>query len=464
MTVDHRPPAATRLSGLTAPIFILSTARSGSTLLRFILDTHADLACPPETNIPATCAQLASTWSTISGAQLSHSRKGVNITEIPDAVITKVRRVTDSMMGQYLTGHNKRRFCDKSIGTAAYAELLVRLYPEAKFICLVRHPMDFIRSALEACPWGPIGYGFDEYVASGSGNMVLALARYWIDYTDAIVSVAGRYLPHSYLMRYEDLVDAPEFVANRLFEFLGVPLQPGISHECFTVKRERYGQSDHKIWWTSEINSASVGRGESIPPGLVPAPVWEHVNAILDRLGYARVDKSWGTPDGPADPRVPGSAPPVERRTPPAAKRSAADGASLSLEKCLYLAAAKIDAPFRQRWQLSSGERFACVSRPQLAANETRWVIDLARGAVSDAKDEDYQWCVVGEPDAWGAVLRGEVDLGTSVRRGELRYCATGNSATSTMPSARSGNVAVDDRIAMVGDLLGLTPWQAAMG
>jgi len=28
-------------------------------LLRLILDTHPDLACPPETNIPALCAQLA---------------------------------------------------------------------------------------------------------------------------------------------------------------------------------------------------------------------------------------------------------------------------------------------------------------------------------------------------------------------------------------------------------------------
>jgi hypothetical protein len=33
------------------PIFVLTVARSGSTLLRFILDSHPDLACPPETNI-----------------------------------------------------------------------------------------------------------------------------------------------------------------------------------------------------------------------------------------------------------------------------------------------------------------------------------------------------------------------------------------------------------------------------
>ena len=31
-----------------SPVFILTTSRSGSTLVRFILDSHPDLACPPE--------------------------------------------------------------------------------------------------------------------------------------------------------------------------------------------------------------------------------------------------------------------------------------------------------------------------------------------------------------------------------------------------------------------------------
>jgi len=35
------------------PVFVLCNVRSGSTLLRFGLDAHPDLACPPETNLPA---------------------------------------------------------------------------------------------------------------------------------------------------------------------------------------------------------------------------------------------------------------------------------------------------------------------------------------------------------------------------------------------------------------------------
>jgi hypothetical protein len=35
------------------PVFVLCMARSGSTLLRFLLDAHPELACPPETMLPA---------------------------------------------------------------------------------------------------------------------------------------------------------------------------------------------------------------------------------------------------------------------------------------------------------------------------------------------------------------------------------------------------------------------------
>jgi hypothetical protein len=39
------------MSPSTAPTFILATSRSGSTLLRFIIDSHPDFACPPETQV-----------------------------------------------------------------------------------------------------------------------------------------------------------------------------------------------------------------------------------------------------------------------------------------------------------------------------------------------------------------------------------------------------------------------------
>ncbi len=38
---------------------IIGAPRSGTTLLRFMLDSHPELAIPPETGFLAVCAQLA---------------------------------------------------------------------------------------------------------------------------------------------------------------------------------------------------------------------------------------------------------------------------------------------------------------------------------------------------------------------------------------------------------------------
>src|SRR5580700_1187265 len=50
------------------PVFVLCAGRSGSTLLRFLLDAHPDLACPPETRLPWLARQLATPWAVIENA------------------------------------------------------------------------------------------------------------------------------------------------------------------------------------------------------------------------------------------------------------------------------------------------------------------------------------------------------------------------------------------------------------
>jgi hypothetical protein len=439
-----------------APVFVLSGARSGSTLVRYILDAHADLACPEETTIPHACLQLAGVWGAILGTPLP-SGPSVNVAAIPDPVIAEVRRVVDSMIESYLARRGKRRFCEKSIGAAMFADLLMRLYPDAKFICLVRHSMDFIKSALDASPWGLLSFGFDKYATAGAGNMVCSLGQYWIDHTNEIMKVARRYPQDSYILRYEDLVNAPERVAGNVFAFLGVTQQPGISHQCLDARRERLGAGDHKLWWTSEISTKPVGQGQVVPPRLLTPQVRHRMNMLLSQLSYLLVERDWGTADGPTDPRVPGSGPPDEHRS-PAQAGPAAGGMTLSLEKRLRHGISNIDARFTDRWQPCSGDTFACVSRPRTAARETRWLIDLTRRTIRKAGSSDYQWGLVGQADAWEAVLSGRSDLTTSVRHGELRYCegkAAGSEATVLLPEVGVAG----QRLEMVGDLLGLTPW-----
>jgi hypothetical protein len=89
----------------------------------------------------------------IEGAPLSLQR-GDAPPAIPDAAIAGIRQTMDLMTAPYLARRGKRLYCDESLGAAAYAGLLLRIYLGARFICLFRHPMHRISSGLEACPWG----------------------------------------------------------------------------------------------------------------------------------------------------------------------------------------------------------------------------------------------------------------------------------------------------------------------
>jgi hypothetical protein len=438
------------------PVFVLCMGRSGSTLLRFLLDAHPELACPPETSLPALCAQLAVVWSLIEGAPLSGNR-GDAPPQVPDAAVAGIRHMVDMMTGSYLARKGKRRFCDKSLGSARFADLLLRVYPGAKFICLYRHPMDMIRSGIEACPWGLNGYGFDQYIGVSPGNEVHALSRYWLDNATPIAAIEEQHPDRCHRVRYEDMVTDPERAAREIYTFIGVPEVPGITRTCFTADRERFGPADYKIWATSEITADSVGKGESIPAGLIPPPVTEAINGLMSRLGYRPVDEEWGTPGMPADPRLPET---ISRAAEPAPAAGSEIAAHLGLAERLRAGLEQAGDRFAGRWEPLAAGTFLVVARtPGTGGGESGWLVDLDARTVTaagdgDAGPGDAGWNILGSPETWDAVLSGRVNLHVAMRRCDLRYCSAGE----------DGPFDADTRIAMLVELLGFSSWVPVRG
>ena len=62
------PSSPPRETTCESPVFVLTSSRSGSTLLRFILDSHPELACPPETTVASACASLLRSWAVLEDA------------------------------------------------------------------------------------------------------------------------------------------------------------------------------------------------------------------------------------------------------------------------------------------------------------------------------------------------------------------------------------------------------------
>jgi protein-tyrosine sulfotransferase len=439
------------------PVFVICCARSGSTLLRFLLDAHPELACPPETNLPALCAQLATVWSLIEGAPLSANR-GDEPPEIPEAAVAGIRHMMDLMVGSYLERRGKRRYCDKSLGTARFADLLVRVYPRARFVCLYRHPMDLAASGMEACPWGLAGYGFDPYIAETPGNAVLALMRYWADHTAAVLSVQDKYPQQCHSVRYEDLVADPEQVAAGLFTFLRVAPAPGISSTCFSRERERFGPADHKIWCTSRITSESVGRGWSIPTAMIAPQVLKTVNELAGRLDYLPIDDAWGTTAPPPDLRAgPTAQTPHESPSPGGTvDHNAGDGppgAGPRLAERLRAGLAAIDDDLTAEWGPHADETFVAVMAPGRTGEPVQyWLVDVKAGNVAAAgpeAQEQSDWDIVGSAESWERVTDGTLNMNVALKSCQLRYC-DGNAA---------GPVAADVRLAILARLLDIAAW-----
>jgi hypothetical protein len=441
--------------GIEDPVFVLCMGRSGSTLLRFLLDAHPELACPPETSLPALCEQLSVVWSLIEGAPLSANR-GDAPPVVPGAAVAGIRRMVDEMTGSYLARRGKRRFCDKSLSSAQSADLLVQIFPGARFVCLYRHPMDVVRSGLDACPFGLNGYGFDRYIVGSPGNSVLALARYWLDNATAIAAVEERYPDRCYRVRYEDLVEDPEDVMAGVYSFLGAPPAPEVAQSCFSREREQFGPADYKIWSTSAISDDSVGSGESVPAGLIPPQIAEAINDLATKLGYLPVDAGWGTPGRPADPRVP------ETIRHPAPSPDPAGGEAVpgsgALLEFLRSRLAGTDERFASRWDSHAREKFLFVSRAARGGCEAAWLVDLATRTVAvdndqagdeDEQDDDVFWSILSSPETWQGVMEGRLNLHMALRRSEVRYC----------PAGEEDPLASHARIAMLADLLGLSPW-----
>ena len=479
----------------TNPVFVLCAARSGSTLLRFMLDAHPELACPPETNVPSLCGQLATVWSLIEGAPLSPNR-GDEPPDIPDAAIAGVRETMGRMLGSYLARRGKQRYCDKSLGTARFADLVTRIWPEARFICLFRHPMDVVASGMEACPWGLNGYGFDSYIGETPGNAVLALARFWADNAAAVLAAEEQYGASCCRVRYEDLVADAQAVSDRIFDFLGMARVLDIAGRIFAPERERFGPADYKIWHTSTITANSVGRGWAMPAEMIPPPVREAINELCGKLGYVPVDEKWGTAARPVDLRL---APGTEVASGAGTRAGVHPEGAASRESSaevrigamtdgvrshtpvpepilapvvgerLEAGLARIGEDFARRWDPCAAESFELIVTPPGApGRNTGWQVDLSArtvtqvngtvapapaggrdGAEENDEDSGGAWDMIASAEIWEQLISGRVNMSVALRHNQMRYCDEEDASP----------VIVATRIGLLTDLLGLASW-----
>lgn len=256
-----------------APIFILCTARSGSTLLRYVLDTHPEIFAPAEMHLGRLCHALQRAFLGLTGQD---TLAGADI-----------RRHVDAIMADHTARHGKRVWCEKSVRTVEYLDLVHRLYPEARYICLYRGCLDVVRSSLDATEYGFAGYGFEEYVRASLGNTVDGLIDYWHDAVSVIRNFERAHPAQTQAVTYEALVLDTEPTLRGLFEFLHLPWTPALTAAVFATPHVS-GPGDGKIVHSTAIEPR-VGKGASIPISRISDDRLRKMNDLLRELGYPAV-------------------------------------------------------------------------------------------------------------------------------------------------------------------------------
>ncbi len=221
--------------------FIVAPFRSGTTLLRLILDSHPDVAAPPETFVfSQILAPLRDERTTRAMWNLGYHR---------DALALALGDCARGFVEGYALSKGKRFWIEK---TPAYVDLLPELreaMPDARYIMLYRHPYDIVRSMNERNmvvsqpeiashrPSHPSDFAtYCAYVADQHGKM----RAFQEAHGDASVE-----------LRYERLVAAPEDAIEALCAFLGLPYAPAMLD--FQNAPHDTGFGDEKIHHTSGI-------------------------------------------------------------------------------------------------------------------------------------------------------------------------------------------------------------------
>lgn len=262
-----------------APIFILSCYRTGSTLMRYIFDTHPDVYSPPEVSLGDAASQLAQLEAGLIGFKLDPAR----LDQLPAESVAGIRAVLGGRMDAATARHGKRLWCEKSPSNLASLGLLRLVFPEARFVCLYRHAFDVAQSLLR----GMI-FRFPDlqpYLIAHKVHEVSAALDYWNGRTLAQMALEAKEPDRCVRVRYEDLVANPEESVRRVFSSLGLSWNEDLLEAVFTAPHDR-GNQDHLIVLTRSIHGESVGGGYDLPLDGVPPKVLSATRQILEALGY----------------------------------------------------------------------------------------------------------------------------------------------------------------------------------
>ena len=228
--------------GEPAP-FVVGVSRSGTTLLRLMLDAHPELAIPPETHfIPEAIAAVresqapADAFCTLvtqcprwADFELSNEELAKRVKALEPFVLGEAIRIFYRLYAQRFA---KSRWGDKTPRYLRHMSTVESLLPEARFVHVIRDGRDV------ACSVVPLGWAWGP-------SSVAEAAAWWRDGIENARrqgQVVAAYLE----VRFEDLVVDTERALIRVCDFVSLPFAAAML-EYHRQASERMAELDRDL-------------------------------------------------------------------------------------------------------------------------------------------------------------------------------------------------------------------------
>jgi hypothetical protein len=263
-----------------SPVIVGGCGRSGTTLMRVILDTHPRICCGPESSL------FLPLWPS--------SRKLARRFGVPQQTIEELRTASrsqaefiDRFFAHYAESRQKARWAEKTPRNVLHLDYLFEHFPNARFVHMIRDGRDTICS-LRTHPRHKVIDG--KLVDLNTWHPIEPCLDRWVSNVSAGLKFRGD--PRYIEVRYEGLVAQPRETLAALFEFLG----ESFDERILDYHRE-HGQSRDPRHFpqnpeaTQAMYTKAVARWQRDLTPDEMALIKREAGPLLVELGYAADDR-----------------------------------------------------------------------------------------------------------------------------------------------------------------------------
>ncbi len=253
-----------------SPVFLVGFPRSGTTLLDTLMRGHPDIAVVEEEPMLDRAT-----------ATIGEFRSLAEIEALTSDQRSAMRAAYQSELGRHLPEGERSVVIDKLPLNIVRVPEILAMYPDARFILVLRHPLDCVLS------------NFKQLFKMNEAMYLMTLLQSACGLYDAAMRVflasEQRYGFSWHSIRYEDLIADTEAEARKLIGFLGLEWNDAVlDHQATARKRQRintpsYSQVIKPIYKTSaQLWKRYEAQLEPYRPPLEP---W------IARFGYGADDE-----------------------------------------------------------------------------------------------------------------------------------------------------------------------------